>query len=165
MYYTIYKTTNQINGKIYLGKHQTKTIDDSYIGSGVGLKRAIKKYGKENFTKEILFVFDNELEMNLKEKELITEEFVLRKDTYNAGIGGEGGPHFKGKTHSKEVKEKLGFLSKGRKIKKKPEHLEKEKQTRFEKNNGKFFSEETIEKIRQKAFERQERKRSLRAEG
>jgi hypothetical protein len=41
--------------------------------------------------------------MNSKERELITEEFVSRKDTYNAGVGGEGGPHFKGKTHSHEL--------------------------------------------------------------
>lgn len=33
-YYTIYKTTNLINGKIYIGKHQTKDPYDSYLGSG-----------------------------------------------------------------------------------------------------------------------------------
>ena len=57
--------------------------------------------------KEILFVFDNEEEMNKKEKDIITEEFVLRKDTYNLGVGGEGGPHFKGKKHTKETIEKI----------------------------------------------------------
>ena len=41
--------------------------------------------------------------MNQKEKELITEEFVLREDTYNLGVGGEGGAHFKGKKHSEET--------------------------------------------------------------
>ena len=107
MKYTIYKTTNLINNKIYIGKHQTENINDSYYGSGKALKNAISKYGKENFKKEILFVFGTEQEMNDKEIELITEEFVARTDTYNMGVGGEGGAHFKGKKHSKESKRKI----------------------------------------------------------
>lgn len=107
MKYTIYQITNKLNGKIYIGKHQTENIDDGYFGSGVALKEAIKKYGKEFFEKEILFVFNTEQEMNAKERELITEDFVKRKDTYNLGVGGEGGPHFKGKTHSKETINKI----------------------------------------------------------
>ena len=55
------------------------------------------------FSKEILFVFETEQEMNDKEKELITEEFVKRPDTYNVGVGGEGGPHFKGRKHTEET--------------------------------------------------------------
>ena len=107
MKYTIYKTINIINGKFYIGKHQTEDVNDRYIGSGIALKRAIKQYGIENFKKEILFIFDTELDMNIKEKEIITEDFVSRKDTYNIGVGGEGGAHFKGKSHTKEVKEKI----------------------------------------------------------
>ena len=107
MYYTIYKTTNLINGKIYIGKHQTSNLNDSYLGSGKGIKNAVKKYGRENFRKDILFVFESEKEMNAKEKELITEEFVSRNDTYNAGVGGEGGPHFRGKTHKPDSINKM----------------------------------------------------------
>jgi len=158
MYYTIYKTTNTLNGKFYIGKHQTTNPNDSYYGSGKKLELAIKKYGKENFIKEILFMFDNEYEMNLKEKELITEEFVNRKDTYNVGIGGEGGPHFKGKKHTDEAKAK--FNPKGRKFKKSKEALDNEKKLRYKRNNGSFFSNETIEKIRQKALERAAKKRN-----
>jgi hypothetical protein len=102
MLYTIYRTTNNLNGKIYIGKHQTLNPNDSYYGSGKAIVNAIKKHGKENFTKEILFIFETEEEMNNKERELITEEFVLREDTYNMGVGGEGGAHFKGRKHSKE---------------------------------------------------------------
>ena len=91
MFYTIYKTTNLINGKIYIGKHQTKDINDFYMGSGKHLRHSIQKYGIENFKKEILFQFDNEEEMNAKEAELVTEEFCLREDTYNLCVGGQGG--------------------------------------------------------------------------
>ena len=91
MYYTIYKTTNKINGKFYIGQHQTKKLDDEYFGSGKYLQRAINKYGIENFKKEILFVFKTEQEMNQKERELITEEFCKQDDTYNICPGGFGG--------------------------------------------------------------------------
>lgn len=108
MKYTIYQITNKLNGKIYIGKHQTENINDGYFGSGIALRKAVKKYGKDSFKKEILFVFDTEVEMNAKEREIITEDFVKRKDTYNLGVGGEGGPHFKGKKHSLESRKKMG---------------------------------------------------------
>lgn len=91
MFYTVYKITNIVNGKIYIGKHQTQILNDGYLGSGKLLNRAIKKYGIENFEKEILFQLANEIEMNLKEKELVTEKFCSRKDTYNLCPGGKGG--------------------------------------------------------------------------
>lgn len=91
LYYTIYQITNHINHKTYIGKHKTAYLDDKYFGSGLLLKRAIKKHGKENFTKDILFISESEEEMNAKEKELVTEEFCLRDDTYNICEGGQGG--------------------------------------------------------------------------
>lgn len=91
MFYTIYRITNAINHKIYIGKHQTKDLNDGYMGSGKHLLRAQSKHGIENFKKEILFQFDNEDEMNAKEAELVTEEFCLREDTYNLCPGGKGG--------------------------------------------------------------------------
>lgn len=87
MFYTIYKTTNLLNGKYYIGKHQTYDPNDDYLGSGNLLKRAIKKYGRNNFKKEILHIFDNEADMNTKEKELV----VIHEDSYNLCDGGHGG--------------------------------------------------------------------------
>lgn len=87
MFYTVYKITNKINGKFYIGKHQTKNLDDGYMGSGKRLKYAINKHGLENFSKEILHVFDNEEDMNTKEIELV----VLNEESYNLCPGGQGG--------------------------------------------------------------------------
>ena len=87
LFYTIYRITNLINGKTYIGKHQTQNLDDGYMGSGKLLKRAIQKHGSENFRKEILHILDSEAEMNAKEKELV----VISEHTYNLCPGGHGG--------------------------------------------------------------------------
>ena len=90
-HFTVYKITNLVNGKVYIGKHQTKYLDDNYMGSGKLIKAAIKKYGLENFKKEILHVFETEDEMNKKEAELVTEEFIASGISYNLCSGGNGG--------------------------------------------------------------------------
>jgi hypothetical protein len=105
VFYTIYKTTNKVNGKFYIGKHQTKNLDDGYFGSGKHLRNAINKYGLENFDKEILFIFDKESEMNAKEAELVTEEFCLREDTYNLCPGGKGGWGYNNTTEGQKLRE------------------------------------------------------------
>ena len=91
MFYTIYKITNKINGKIYIGKHATTNVNDNYWGSGKLLKASIKKNGIDNFVKEILFIFNTEEEMNAKEAEIVTEEFCSLDTTYNLCPGGRGG--------------------------------------------------------------------------
>jgi len=91
MFYTVYQITNTIDGKTYIGKHQTSYLNDNYMGSGKHLKHAIDKYGIDKFEKKLLYVFDNEADMNAKEAELVTEEFCKREDTYNICPGGKGG--------------------------------------------------------------------------
>lgn len=67
--------------------HKTINLDDGYMGYGKLIKAAIKKYGLDNFTKEILHVFDNEEDMKNKEKELV----VISEQSYNLCDGGHGG--------------------------------------------------------------------------
>jgi len=98
MRYLVYEVKNLVNNKTYIGVHRTENINDGYMGSGTHLKRAQSKYGMQNFSRTILFEFDNPEEMFAKEAELVNEEFVLRPDTYNIKIGGNGGfEHIKGK--------------------------------------------------------------------
>lgn len=90
-YHLVYKTTNLINNKIYIGAHSTNHIDDGYMGSGKMLQYAIKKYGVENFKREILYVCASPEEMFEKEKEIVTEEFISLPNVYNIVTGGFGG--------------------------------------------------------------------------
>jgi dissimilatory sulfite reductase (desulfoviridin) alpha/beta subunit len=90
-YFTVYKVTNIINNRYYIGKHITDDPYDSYMGSGKAIIRAIKKYGKENFTKEILYFCTDENEMNLVENYLVNPN---DKKSYNMTIGGKGGWYY-----------------------------------------------------------------------
>ena len=76
---------------IYVGKHITDNKDDNYMGSGLRIKYAIKKYGIENFEKTILFECASIDEMNAKEAEIVNEDFIARDDVYNIKLGGDGG--------------------------------------------------------------------------
>jgi len=88
MKYVVYQITNKINNMIYIGVHATKTRNDTYMGSGTNIKKAIKEYGLHNFDKLLLYIFDNKHDMLLKEKELVNKYFIARNDTYNIILGG-----------------------------------------------------------------------------
>lgn len=76
MIHTLYKTTNLINQKFYIGMHSTKNKDDSYLGSGKILLLAIKKYGRSNFKKEILDTCPSREDLAKQEKEIVCEELL-----------------------------------------------------------------------------------------
>lgn len=89
MVFYIYKTTNKINKKYYIGVSNGK--NSHYLGSGTALLNAIKRYGKNNFKKEIIEQYDTEFEAFKREKEIVNEAFVKNRHTYNMKIGGKGG--------------------------------------------------------------------------
>lgn len=113
--YYVYQTTNLVNGKIYIGVHQSQDIgSDRYIGSGKRLKLAIQKHGRINFERDILQVFKDKSEAFMYERSLVDEEFVEREDTYNVTTGGGGSGGLKGEDHPnyglpmpQEIKEKV----------------------------------------------------------
>lgn len=88
MYYILYKTTNLTNNKIYIGIHQANKLDDNYLGSGTALLHAIKKYGKENFKREVLELCNSYTELTELEKKYVNEEFLIDKNNYNLKTGG-----------------------------------------------------------------------------
>ena len=136
--FTIYKTTNLINGRFYVGMHKTHKPDDFYLGSGKALKHAIKKYGRENFKKEILHVFKTFEEACEMEKQIVNKGFIENPMTYNMQTGGEA-PYA---SPSEETKEKIRQSNLGKK------RSDKTRQRNREANLGKKLSKETIEKMR-----------------
>jgi hypothetical protein len=92
-FYIIYKIINKVNNKFYIGVHKTNNIHDDYYGSGFHIRAAIKKYGIENFEKQILHVFKKRKDAIDKEKELVNEELLQDPLCYNLTVGGYGGFH------------------------------------------------------------------------
>lgn len=103
MKYIVYLTVNVKNNKIYVGVHNTEdpiTFDD-YLGCGImrnapssyknsktPLQFAVNKYGVDAFKRITLKVFDLEEDAYDLEHEIVTNEFIRRKDVYNATVGG-----------------------------------------------------------------------------
>jgi group I intron endonuclease len=115
-YYYLYQITNLLDNNIYIGVHKTKDLEDGYMGSGKRSNRAIKKYGIENFKKDILEYFDTAQEMFAREKKIVNDSFIAREDVYNICKGGAGGFDYinslivkgmLGKRHTQETKDKL----------------------------------------------------------
>jgi hypothetical protein len=92
-FHYLYKITNNINGKYYIGRHSTDNINDDYFGSGIGIINAINKYGKENFSKEILYQCETTEELWDLERKVVNAEVVNDKNSYNMAFG--GGNHLK----------------------------------------------------------------------
>jgi group I intron endonuclease len=114
MRYYIYQMTNIVNGRKYVGRHQCEChfLDSSYYGSGQSLNRAIKKYGKENFKREVLIEclsFDASCFM---ENVYVGAEEVKDRSYYNLIEGGRGG--ITGYHHTDVSKEKIRKSSTGR---------------------------------------------------
>lgn len=81
----IYRITNMVNNKTYIGQHKIKPKEKflDYMGSGRLIVRAVKKYGKNNFIKEIIEYSDSKDELNILEKKYISEELSKDRCEYN----------------------------------------------------------------------------------
>jgi group I intron endonuclease len=93
MKHLIYKITNTLNGRFYIGMH-TGFEDDGYIGSGKRIRAEIKKHGKENFSKEILEVCSDRKSLEQREAAIVNEELLIDPLCLNLKNGGEGGGRF-----------------------------------------------------------------------
>lgn len=123
-YKFIYKVTNLINKKIYIGQHATDNIKDGYRGSGVALKNAFKKYGRSNFKYEILEFYNgnskiefDQLEHNYIRKYNSDDKEIgyNRTDCCGGGYLGEEIYKKRNYKHSEEAKVKISKVHKGKK--------------------------------------------------
>jgi len=157
----IYKTTNLVNNKIYIGM-KSGNFNSNYYGSGIYFKSALKKYGKDNFILEVLIYANNKDELCKLEKQYIKEcrEKFGKENLYNITDGGEGNNYWLGKkrpdmignsnpSKKLDVREKISKKLKGRiSTFKGKHHTEESKEKSRLSHLGKIMSEESKEKNR-----------------
>jgi len=100
----IYITTNNVNGKKYIGQKKIDNRAKTYLGSGKIFKQALRKYGKKNFTREIVAIGYNAKDLNELEKYYIELHDAVNSDRYyNIADGGNSGSKFAGKTKEEMI--------------------------------------------------------------
>ena len=114
--YVIYAVTNLVNGKTYIGQHITDDLEDGYLGSGKALKAAIKKYGRENFKKEILVFANGPTSLNFIERCMVPLWWAELPTNYNLVEGGGNGARM-----TAEARKKISIGRKGKKFGPMPE--------------------------------------------
>lgn len=147
----LYKSTNQLNGNYYVGIHSTNKVDDSYIGSGTRFRNEVRKYGKSNFTREILNFYSTRDEALLAEFDYVSS-ILQDPNCLNLCEGGRaGGLNDEAHKKSKEIRDWLRENSPewnsevSRKI---SEGLKKSFQNRPGTFTGKSHKPVTIEKMK-----------------
>jgi len=151
-YHYIYKTTNLLSGRYYLGMHSTDNLNDGYMGSGKRIKASIKKHGINNHKFEILEFFNTREKLASREKELVTMKEVVNKECMNLKVGGTGGwpPTAKQRfiEKMKDVDFKKMFGQKISNSNKRQFEEGKRERKYFYDWNGKKHKPETVEKIK-----------------
>ncbi len=150
MYGYIYRTTNLINGKIYIGKKKGE-FTEKYKGSGKYLKNAINKYGWDNFKVEVIEYCETLDIQNEREKYWIAYYRNQNVEMYNIANGGDGGDIFSclPKEQLQEIKDYIGYCNKSGICGNKGKHLSEEHKRKIsESNKGKKLTPEHIEKSR-----------------
>lgn len=142
-YHFVYITRRINSPYYYYGVHSTDNLEDGYIGSGYHLKNAVNKYGKENFSREILKFFDSHEEALKYENKIITKEILNDKYCYNIQPGGKGTKE----EHLLSTKEKMSIKAKGRKLSREQINKIVETRKRNIEEKGYFHSDESRRKI------------------
>jgi len=93
MHHIIYKTTCEPTGKFYIGMHTTDDLNDGYLGSGLHLKRSIKKHGRSAHRVEVLEQHSTREKLAERERQIV-DEHLSNELCMNIKRGGEGGGHF-----------------------------------------------------------------------
>jgi group I intron endonuclease len=115
MFGYIYKITNTCNGKIYVGKRKGKPENTlNYYGSGLLINRAINKFGKHMFSKDILCSCKSLVEQNELEKYWIAKLKAQDKTIgYNIGGGGEFGDVFTNNPNKEKIRKNMSIAQTG----------------------------------------------------
>lgn len=133
----VYEIINKINGKRYIGKD--KNNDPRYFGSGKLIKRAVEKYGKDNFIKTILEECNSEEHLDERERYWIEKSDAIRsKAYYNLKGGGDGGDSWYQRRDSIEYDTFRDKMKAIRATKPNLPHSEKTKQLQAEKAIGRY---------------------------
>lgn len=160
MFHYTYKTINLHTGDFYLGvRSSTKTPEeDAYLGSGIRITNAIKKYGRHHFKKEILAVYPSRSEANDAEK-LLIKKHLGAPNCYNIANGGNGWGLL-GKRSPAEVYERIAAKQRGVPKPKHKEETKKKISETLEKRDGRGHAlrSENAPAIRAKMAETARRK-------
>lgn len=97
MYYYTYEIyvndpDSSFFGCYYYGKHEAKSVPNTYFGSGKLIQRYIKKHGTNKLVKRILDFYPNREALQEAEKTLVDEKLLtLGSKCLNLHEGGTGG--------------------------------------------------------------------------
>lgn len=149
MTHILYKTVNKINGKYYIGRHSTKRLNDGYLGSGTLLKKALKRYGRENFIFEILETFDS-YELLIEAEKRLVDDVLGDPDCYNLNVGGLGGTSRRVWTEERREKHRKSIVEKMTEEWK--TSVSSAIKQKHEKSGRSYWTEEGLETLRQKSL-------------
>lgn len=159
-FHIIYKTTNKITNRFYIGMHSTYNLEDGYLGSGKMLHYSITKYGKENHEREILEYLPTRKELIKREEEIVNEDLINEALCMNLMEGGRGGyisdehyekiaiaarAHQKEKWQDPEYRELMKSYNS-----EKMKQLHKDGKMKYDNFTGKKHSAEALAKMRAK---------------
>ena len=165
MYHYTYLITNKINNKTYYGVRSCKCLtedDIKYMGSGTAMKSAIKKYGIENFTKEVDEVFESREEANLYEAKIVNINWVKDRNNYNLALGGgiyssqlksKDSPYYN-IPRTNEVKVKISNSRKGIKVSQEVKNkISQSLMGRFKGHKNPFYGKTHSDEVKEKLAE------------